>query len=90
MMSESLLGIVAQTLLPRADMAGMVPALEVMIATPPIRNLIRENKGFQIPSVMQTNARHGMITYEASVKLLVQGGIISQATAANFMQTASA
>ena len=90
MMSESLLGIVAQTLLPRADMAGMVPALEVMIATPPIRNLIRENKGFQIPSVMQTNARHGMITYEASIKHLVQQGIISQATASNFLQTASA
>lgn len=86
MLSESLLGIVAQTLLPRADVPGMVPALEVMIATPPIRNLIRENKTFQIPSIMQTNARHGMMTYETSVKLLLNSGMISQATATNFLQ----
>lgn len=89
MLSESLLGIVAQTLLSRSDEPGMVPALEVMIAIPPIRNLIRENKSFQIPSVMQTNGRQGMLTYETSVKLLLNANMISKATATNFLQTST-
>ncbi len=46
MLSESLTGVVAQALLPRADQAGMVPALEVLLVTPAVRNLIRENKTY--------------------------------------------
>jgi twitching motility protein PilT len=80
MLSESLVGVVAQTLLPRADKPGMVVALEILVATPAIRNLIREGKVFQIPSVMQTSARAGMITFESSMKNLVEKGLISTAT----------
>lgn len=87
MLSESLVGIVAQTLLPRADLKGMVPAVEVLIATPPVRNLIRENKGFQIPSVIQTSSRYGMVSFEQSIKTLAEKGLITQATAASFMPT---
>lgn len=87
MLSESLIGIIAQTLLPRADKPGMVPAIEVLIANTAIRNLIRENKTYQIPSVIQTSARQGMISYEGSIKALVEKGLITQATAKTFLPT---
>ncbi len=90
MMSESLLGVIAQSLLPRSDQPGMVAALEVMIAVSAIRNLIRESKSFQIPSVMQTHARQGMMTYETSIKILLNAGMISKTTASSFLQAASA
>lgn len=87
MISESLIGVVAQSLLPRADKKGMVPALEVLIVTPAVRNLIRENKSFQIPSILQTSSQKGMISYEASVKALLDAKVITQATALSFMPT---
>ena len=87
MLSESLIGIVAQTLLPRADKSGMVPAMEVLVVTPAVRNLIRENKAFQIPSVIQTSVRKGMISFESSVAALVESGAVTQATAASFLPT---
>jgi twitching motility protein PilT len=86
-LSESLVGIVAQTLLPRADQSGMVPAVEVLICTPAIRNLIRENKIYQIPTVIQTSSRKGMMTFEGSIQSLVAQGVVSAATAANFLPT---
>lgn len=87
MLSESLVGIVAQSLLPRADQPGMVPAMEILIATPAVRNLIRENKVFQIPSIIQTSARQGMVSFEKSIKTLVDSGLISAATAASVLPT---
>jgi twitching motility protein PilT len=66
----------------------MVPAVEVLVANSAVRNLIRENKTFQIPSIMQTSARKGMMTFEASIKLLLEKGVISQATAAAFSPNA--
>jgi twitching motility protein PilT len=82
MLSESLVGVVAQTLLQRADRPGMVPAVEVLLANSAVRNLIRENKVFQIPSVIQTSTRIGMVSFEGSVKNLLEKKIISEATAA--------
>jgi twitching motility protein PilT len=90
MLSESLMGVVAQQLLPRADRPGMVPAIEVLIATPAIRNLIRENKTFQIPSIIQTSNRAGMMTFEKSIRALVEKGVVSAATAAAYMPVAQA
>ena len=59
MLSESLRGVIAQTLLPKKG-GGRVAALEVLIVTPAISNLIREGKTFQIPSAMQTEkSRNG-------------------------------
>jgi twitching motility protein PilT len=60
MLSESLKGVIAQTLLPKKG-GGRVAALEVLIVTPAISNLIREGKTFQIPSAMQTGKNHGMV-----------------------------
>jgi twitching motility protein PilT len=60
MLSESLKGVVCQQLLKTADGKGRVAALEIMIGTPAIANLIREAKTFQIPSIIQTAKKDGM------------------------------
>ncbi|MEP6705513.1 MAG: type IV pilus twitching motility protein PilT, partial [Acidobacteriota bacterium] len=60
MLSESLKGVISQTLLPKKG-GGRVAALEILIITPAISNLIREGKTFQIPSAMQTGKNHGMV-----------------------------
>jgi len=74
--AESLLGIVAQTLIPTIDEEGRVPALELMIATPAIRNIIREEKTHQMPATIQMGRKDGMISLDQSLKeLLVEGKI---------------
>jgi twitching motility protein PilT len=74
--AESLLGIVAQTLIPTMDEEGRVPAIELMIATPAIRNIIREEKIHQIPTIIQMGKKEGMISLDQSLKeLLVEGKI---------------
>lgn len=60
MLSESLKGVICQQLLKTADGKGRVAALEIMLGTPAIGNLIREGKTFQIPSIIQTAKRDGM------------------------------
>ncbi|MBA7634801.1 Twitching mobility protein [subsurface metagenome] len=69
--AESLLGIVAQTLLPTIDEEGRVPALELMIATPAIRNIIREEKIHQMQSVIQMGRKDGMLSLDQSLKNLL-------------------
>src|SRR6185437_3204965 len=61
MLSESLKGVIAQTLCKKIG-GGRAAALEVLIATPGIANLIREGKTFQLPSLMQTGKNQGMVT----------------------------
>ncbi|MEP7149770.1 MAG: type IV pilus twitching motility protein PilT [Acidobacteriota bacterium] len=75
MLSESLKGVIAQTLLPKKG-GGRVAALEVLIITPAISNLIREGKTFQIPSAMQTGKNHGMVMLNDSLFDLVKKGIV--------------
>ena len=75
MLSESLKGVVAQTLLPKIG-GGRVAALEVLIVTPAITNLIREGKTFQIPSSMQTGKQHGMVILNDALFDLVQKKIV--------------
>ena len=75
MLSESLKGVVAQTLLPKKG-GGRVAALEVLIVTPAISNLIREGKTFQIGSAMQTGRAHGMIMLNDALFDLVQKDIV--------------
>lgn len=84
MLAESLRGVVSQTLLPRLDGQGRVCALELMINTSAVSNLIREGKTFQIASAMQTGTAQGMISYERSIDDLVRKGLISQAQADEF------
>ncbi len=78
-LSQSLRLVMTQTLFRRSGGVGRVGAFEVMTCTPAVRNLIRENKVFQIPSVMQMARNEGMITMEASVQQLVQSGQIDSA-----------
>jgi len=75
MLSESLKGVIAQTLLPKKG-GGRVAALEVLIITPAISNLIREGKTFQIPSAMQTGKNHGMVMLNDALFELVKKGIV--------------
>ncbi|HYM90802.1 MAG TPA: type IV pilus twitching motility protein PilT [bacterium] len=71
-LADSLLGVIAQTLVPTMDGSTRVAAMEIMVATPAIRNLIRENKVHQIPSAIQTGARDGMQSLDQSLKALVK------------------
>ena len=75
MLSESLKGVIAQTLLPKKG-GGRVAALEILIVTPAISNLIREGKTFQINSSMQTGKQHGMVMLNEALFNLVQQGIV--------------
>jgi twitching motility protein PilT len=76
MISESLLGVVTQMLVARQG-GGRAAALEILIGTPAVRNLIREGKTHQIPSAMQVGARVGMQTMEAALVDLVKSGAIA-------------
>jgi twitching motility protein PilT len=77
MVSESLRGIVSQQLIPRLDGQGRVVALEIMVNTPAVANLIRESKTFMLPGIIQTGKKLGMRLMDDSLIELVQNGIIS-------------
>jgi twitching motility protein PilT len=72
MLSESLRGVIAQTLCRRIG-GGRVAAREILLSIPAVSNLIREGKTFQIPSIMQTNRRVGMVTLNDALMELVDG-----------------
>ncbi len=72
MLSESLKGVISQTLCRKIG-GGRIAALEVLIGIPSVANLIREGKTFQIPSIMQTGKRYGMITLNEALLNLVRG-----------------
>jgi twitching motility protein PilT len=77
MLSESLIAVVAQTLLKKPE-GGRVAAWEVLVATPAVRNLIRENKIPQMYSVMQTGDEHGMQTMDQCLLDMVEKRIITR------------
>ena len=79
--STSLKMVVTQRLLKTKDGQGRVGAFEIMKCTPPIQNLIREAKIHQIPSIMQTAVRDGMITMDKSLEELVKSGKIDPGAA---------
>lgn len=78
MLSESLRGVISQTLIKKADGMGRVAAIEVLINNSAVANLIREGKNYQIPSVMQTNLKLGMLPLEQHLLQLVRGGMITK------------
>ncbi len=80
-LSTTLQGVLYQTLLPKAGGNGRVPAVEVMIATTAICNLIREGKTYQMPNVIQTGAQYGMQTLNQALRDLCQRGLITEADA---------
>jgi twitching motility protein PilT len=77
-LAECLQGVISQVLIPRADGKGRILATEVMVSTPGIRNLIRENDVAQIPSLLQMGAQYGMHTMDKSLKTLYKKKIISR------------
>jgi twitching motility protein PilT len=80
-LAASLQGIVCQQLLPRSGGGGRAVAAEVLIATPAIRNLIRDGKTHQIYSAMQAGGKFGMQTMDQSLANLLQAGVIDLGTA---------
>lgn len=76
-LASNLVAVISQLLLVRADQRGRVAAFEIMITTPSIQALIRENKTFRIASDIQTGARHGMVTLDAHLLELYQRGVIT-------------
>jgi twitching motility protein PilT len=80
MLSESLQAVISQTLL-RRQTGGRIAAHEIMLGTPAIRNLLRENKIAQMYSSIQTSAGDGMITLDQTLKNLVSRGTISREVA---------
>jgi twitching motility protein PilT len=77
MVSESLRGIVSQQLVPRADGSGRAVAMEIMLNSPAIANVIREAKTFMLPGIIQTGKKAGMILMDESVAELYRQGIIT-------------
>ncbi len=77
MVSESLRGIISQQLIPRADGAGRVLALETLTNTPAVANVIREAKTFMLPGIIQTGKKQGMQLMDDALIDLVNSGLIA-------------
>jgi twitching motility protein PilT len=76
-LADGLRAVISQVLFKRTDKIGRVVALETLIATPGVRNLIREGKSHQIPSMIQTGKKYGMTLLDDSIMDLFKRGIIS-------------
>jgi len=80
-LADALKAVVSQTLFKRIDIKSRCAALEILICTPAVRNLIREGKTYQIPSAMQTGKKYGMQTMDDAIEELLQKGWISSESA---------
>lgn len=76
-LADALRAVVSQTLFKRVDIKGRVAALEILICTPAVRNLVREGKTYQIPSIMQTGKKFGMQTLDDAIFELLEKKKIS-------------
>ena len=77
MLAESLVGIVAQQLIRTADGKGRVAALEILVSSPGIASMIRDQKTYQIPSKIQAGQAQGMQTMDMALERLLSAGTIS-------------
>jgi twitching motility protein PilT len=77
MLSTSLRGVISQQLIPRADRRGRVAALEILVNTPAVSNLIRQGKLDQLENAMQSGAAHGMRVMDSAIKELFDKGVIT-------------
>lgn len=75
MLSESLLGVLSQILIPRVG-GGLIAAFELLLSNPSVRNLIREHKVSQLTTVLQTNQKSGMISMQEALKNMERSGLI--------------
>lgn len=76
-LADGIRAVISQTLFKRIDKRGRIPALEIMIATPAVRNLVREAKSHQIPSMIQTGKKYGMQLLDDAIMDLYNKGKIS-------------
>jgi twitching motility protein PilT len=87
MLAESLLAVVSQSLLKKADGTGRVGAFEIMVVNHAISNLIREGKTFQIPNIIQTSRKEGMVLMDQYIIDLVHNGSVTAQEAAGYMES---
>lgn len=85
-LASALQGIISQRLLPRADGNGRILASEVLVATPGVRNLIREHAIEQLPTSIQTGSAYGMHTMDKCLQRMYQDGLITYETAVSFVR----
>ncbi|MBL4702099.1 MAG: type IV pilus twitching motility protein PilT [Phycisphaeraceae bacterium] len=78
MLSESLRGVISQSLIPRKDGKGRVVALEVLNVVNSVSNLIRDSKTYQLPSLMQTGRKQGQVMMDDSLNTLIEQGLITK------------
>jgi twitching motility protein PilT len=78
MLANTLQAVISQTLFKRSDQPGMIPAIEVMLCTPAVRNCIRENRIFEIPNIIATSRSLGMQSLDDSIKQLFVNGYVSR------------
>jgi twitching motility protein PilT len=83
-LASTLEGIVSQLLLTKTDGSGRVPAPEILVMSPAIKNLIRENKTYQILTQIQTGVKYGMVTLDMSLKDLFRRGLIDRMEALHY------
>jgi twitching motility protein PilT len=88
-LAEALQGVVSQLLMPTKDKKGRVAALEIMVATVAIRNLVRESKTHQMPSAIQTGTQLGMQSLEQALKTLVMQGRVDRTHAESILQSSA-
>jgi twitching motility protein PilT len=82
-LADALRSVISQTMFKRIDIKGRCVAFEILVATPAVRNLIREGKTYQIPSSMQTGKKFGMQTLDDAIMDLMQNGKIEPDEAYN-------
>ncbi|MSR40309.1 MAG: type IV pilus twitching motility protein PilT [Phycisphaerales bacterium] len=78
MLANTLQAVVSQTLFRRKDRPGMVPAIEVLLCTPAVRNIIREARTYEIPNVIETNRAMGMQSLDNAIAELYFNGMIAR------------
>ncbi|MBC8201927.1 MAG: type IV pilus twitching motility protein PilT [Planctomycetes bacterium] len=77
MLANTLKAVISQTLLPKIG-GGMVPAVEILLCNPAVRNIIREARTFEIANVIETNSRGGMVSRDSSIATLVFNGLVEK------------
>ena len=87
MLSESLIAVIAQKLIINKNKDGRIPACEIMIANTAVRNLIREDKIYQIPTLIQSGGSDGMQSLDMDLQRLLNSGIIERSEAAQIATT---
>lgn len=85
-LASLLVGVLCQALVPRADGSGRIAAVEIMLGSPAVTNLIREGKVYQLPNVIRTSAQEGMETLDQALVNLYLKGTISGEVLTKFCQ----